>query len=172
MKKLLSVIAVTLIAAGSLHAQDKTVSSKPVSFSIGLDAGVPIGIAGDVYSFIIGGSLQGEYMAASDLGITLSAGYKSWSVKKDLQTTVGSNNFSFIPVLAGIKYYFTPVVYGSGQLGVTFSTESGGGSSFTYAPGVGFKVSKNVDVLAKYTGLSPKGGGSLNEVGVRLAYNF
>ena len=62
-------------------------------------------------------------------------------------------------------------MYGSGQLGISFSTESGGGSLFTYAPGIGFKVSKNFDILAKYTGMS-KNGNSLNEVGVRLAYGF
>jgi hypothetical protein len=64
------------------------------------------------------------------------------------------------------------MVYGSGQLGVTFSTEKDGGSAFTYAPGVGFQISENVDVLAKYTGMSVKDGGSINEIGVRLAYNF
>ncbi|MEO6454752.1 MAG: outer membrane beta-barrel protein [Ginsengibacter sp.] len=163
MKKLLSIIAVIMITATSLQAQSK----KP-TFSIGVDAGIPIGKAGDVYSFIIGGSLQGEYKVASELGLTLSAGYQSWQVKKNF----GGGSNGLVPVLAGIKYYFTPMVYGSGQLGISLSTESGGGSSFTYAPGIGFLISKNVDVLAKYTGLSVKGGGSLNEVGVRLAYNF
>lgn len=174
MKKLLSIIAVFMITAISVQAQDNmSSSSKPFMIGIGVDAGLPIGKAGDVYSFIIGGSLQGEYKVASDLGLTLNAGYKSWSVKKSLTGAGVSSTFGFVPILAGIKYYFTPAVYGSGQLGITFSTESGGGSAFTYAPGIGFQISKNFDILAKYTGMSAKGGGgTLSDVGVRLAYSF
>ena len=124
--------------------------SKP-AISIGVDAGIPTTKG---LSFVIGGSLQGDFKVASELALTLSAGYKSWQVK-------GGGSSGFVPVLGGIKYYFTPMVYGSGQLGITFSTESGGGSAFTYAPGIGFKVSDNFDILAKYTGMSVKGGGSL-----------
>ncbi len=76
MKKLLSIMAVVVITATSFNAEAQT-TSKPVRFGIGVDAGVPIGTAGDVYSLIIGGSLLGEYKVASDLGLTLSAGYKS-----------------------------------------------------------------------------------------------
>jgi hypothetical protein len=161
MKKLFFVVAITTLLAISASAQ--TSGSKP-AISIGVDAGIPTTTG---YSFVIGGSLQGDFHVASDLALTLSAGYKSWQVKKDF----GGGSTGFIPVLGGIKYYFTPIVYGSGQLGVSFSTESGGGSVFTYAPGIGFKVSNNFDILAKYTGMS-KNGTSLDEVGVRLAYAF
>ena len=162
-------MAVIVLTATSLRAQK---AAKPIMFSLGVDAGLPIGNAGDVYSFIIGGSLQGEYKAATELGITLNAGYKSWSVKKDLRYLTDKKSNGFIPVLAGIKYYFTPMVYGAGQLGVSFSTESNSGSLFTYTPGVGFQISPHFDVLVKYTGMSARGGGSLGEVGVRVAYGF
>ena len=92
--------------------------------------------------------------------------------------TVKGADFGLIPVLAGIKYSFTPQVYASAQLGVSFSTEKDGGSNFTYAPGIGYKFSENFDILAKYTGYSVKSSGSgskstsLNTGGIRLAYTF
>jgi hypothetical protein len=162
MKRLIFIVAISTIATISAKAQN---SSKPTTISIGVDAGIPTKKA---YSFVIGGSLQGDFKVAPELALTLSAGYKSWQVKDDF----GGGSVGLVPVLGGIKYYFTPIVYGSGQLGISFSTESGGGSNFTYAPGIGFKVSDNFDILAKYTGMAAKGGGSIDEVGVRLAYAF
>jgi hypothetical protein len=158
MKRLFFVLAITTIVGTSANAQ-----SKP-AISIGVDAGIPTTSG---YSFVIGGSLQGDFKVADELALTLSAGYKSWQIKKDF----GGGSAGLIPVLGGVKYYFTPIVYGSGQLGISFSTESGGGSAFTYAPGVGFKVSKNFDILAKYTGMSSNGINT-DEVGVRAAYAF
>jgi predicted porin len=74
-------------------------------------------------------------------------------------------------VLAGFKYDLTPQLYASAQLGVTFSDEKNSGSVFTYAPGLGYKFSENVDALLKYTGYS-KDGNSLSTVGLRIAYTF
>jgi hypothetical protein len=94
-------------------------------------------------------------------------GYLNFSGKK------GYASSGIVPAMAGIKYLFSESkVYLSGQLGVAFSTESGGGSNFTYAPGIGYNISENVDVNLKYTGYSFKGGGTGGVVGVRLAYSF
>ena len=157
MKRLFFVMAISTVSFTSVKAQD---NYKPV-FSIGVDAGIPTEKG---LSFVIGGSLQGDFKVASDLDLTANAGYKSWQAK-------GGGSTGFIPVLGGIKYYFAPEVYGSGQLGISFSTENGGGSWFTYAPGIGFKASPNFDILAKYTGMS-KNSINFNEIGVRLAYPF
>jgi hypothetical protein len=73
--------------------------------------------------------------------------------------------------LAGFKYHFTPKVYGSGQLGITLSIDSPGGSAFTYAPGIGFQVSHHIDVLARYETAS-NSGVTVGNIGVRLAYSF
>jgi len=70
-----------------------------------------------------------------------------------------------------VQYYFTPKIYGSAQLGESFFTQSGGGSKFTYAPGVGYKVTDKWDVLLKYTGYSGNGSNG-GTVGVRLGYAF
>lgn len=166
MKKLFFIAAFTAVSF-AVQAQDKT--TKPLKFSIGLEAALPLGDFGDVSSFGIGGSAQADYSIAEKLAITLNAGYISFSGKTFSGIKLPA--VGFIPVLAGIKYDLTPQLYGSAQLGVTFSDQSGGGSIFTYAPGLGYKFTENFDALLKYTGYSDKGG-TLNTVGLRIAYTF
>lgn len=183
MKKLFLIAALTAVSFAGFSQDDA--AAKPLSFSIGLEAALPIGDFADFSSFGIGGSAQADYMVAPSVAITLNAGYVSYAAKSvKVPTGVdGSGNIIYsnvkgdalglIPVLAGIKYWFTPMVYGSGQLGLSFASGKGNsGSNFTYAPGIGVKFS-NIDLLLKYVGISAKGGGgSLNAIGLRAAYNF
>jgi hypothetical protein len=174
MKKLFLVLIIALTVA-SVNAQDKVMSSgSSIQFSIGVEPSLPIGDFNDIgYNFGIGGSLQGEYKAAPDFGITLNAGYLNYSGKTNVLGSEIKFNTGLVPVMAGFKYYFTPKVYGHGQLGVSIFTDSGSGTYFTYSPGVGFYLSNNIDLLLKYVGISGgKGGGNLNSIGARLAYNF
>lgn len=174
MKRLLFAFAAIMLTATAANAQEKTsMSAKPVIFSIGVEPSLPIGKFGDAYSFGIGGSLQAEYKVAEDLGLTLNAGYINYSGKDYTigNTTYKGGSSGIVPVMAGAKYYFSPKVYGHGQLGVGIGTSKGATSSFAYSPGVGFMLSRNFDVLFKYVGYSQKGGSS-NTIGARLAYNF
>jgi phosphate-selective porin len=183
MKKVILSLAV-IAATISANAQTK-VSSSPIKISVGVEAVAPFGDFAKTSKFGIGGSIQGDYNVDPTLAITLNAGYIDFLGKDQTITYPGVGNvtvkhadFGLIPVLAGIKYSFTPQLYGSAQLGVSFSTEKNGGSNFTYAPGIGYKFSDNFDILAKYTGYSVKSSGSgngsssLNTAGVRLAYTF
>src|SRR5450432_2346502 len=162
MKKLIFAIAVMAISALGAHAQDVT---KKIVISVGVEGGFPVGSAGlgDVYSFAIGGSLQAEYIVSPDFGLTLKAGYLDYLAKG------GLGDIGFIPVLVGFRYHFTPKVYASAQLGISFPTLNGGGSFFTYAPGIGFQLSRHVDLLARYEAAS-KSGFTYGNVGARLAY--
>jgi hypothetical protein len=173
MKKLFFIAALTA-ASFTTFAQDDKASDKPLSFSVGVEASLPFGDYGDVYSFGIGGSVQGDYKLSSDLAVTLNAGYISYagkSVTYPIIGTIKADALGLVPVLAGIKYWFSPNIYGSGQLGLTFATGKGNsGSNFTYVPGVGFKVSQ-FDFLLKYTGMSTEGS-SFSAIGLRAAYNF
>lgn len=166
MKKLFFISALTAVSFAG-NAQNQT--GKPLKFSIGLEAALPLGTFADDFSFGIGGSAQADYSVAEKLALTLNAGYISFSGK----TISGykTPSIGLIPVLAGFKYDLTPQLYGSAQLGVTFSDQKGAGSIFTYAPGLGYKFTENFDALLKYTGYSDKGGTS-STVGLRIAYTF
>ena len=155
MKKAIFTLAIAALAL-TAGAQDKGGSDKSFKPSIGLEAGLSTGSR-----LNIGASLQGEFSAAENIGVTLNAGYL-YTLKKDF---IPSS--SLIPVLGGVKYYFSEQFFGHAQAGMTFF--KGGGSAFTYSPGLGYQVSENFDITAKYLGFS-KGGGSY--FGLRAAYSF
>jgi len=171
MKKVILSLAIVALATLSASAQKKNQEMKSLRLSVGVDAGLPIADAGDVYSFVIGGDVQAEYAATSELGLTLSAGVSSWSIKSDF----GGGSTTSIPVLAGGRYYFSNrKAYINGQLGVTIFTAKGGGSStsaFTYAPGVGYYLTDNIDAMLKYQAAT-KDGSSISQIALRVAYNF
>ncbi len=158
MKKVILSLAIAMIASLGAKAQAK--------FGIGLDGQLPIGNFGDFHNFGFGGSLKVNYTIDPMLDLTGSAGYISFGGKNNI------SNADIIPVLAGIEVKFgQSMVYGSAQLGAGFGTKSGSKTAFTYAPGIGYKFSPNLDLLAKYTGYSAKGGTN-NTIGLRLGYTF
>ncbi len=169
MKKLTLSLAVMAISFCATAQK----SEQPLKFSVGVEAGLPVGDFKTTSKFGIGGSLQGEYAAAETVGITLSAGYLSFGGKTvDLGEGISGKlpSTSVVPVLAGAKIYFAEKVYGHAQVGMSFFN-NGLGSAFTYSPGIGVKASDNIDVLVKYQAAS-KNGGTLSFIGLRLAYNF
>jgi len=80
MKKVFLALTIVTLLIASVNAQKGT-SATPIIFSFGLEPAIPIGNFQDIYSFGIGGSLQGEYNPADDLGLTLNVGYISYSGK-------------------------------------------------------------------------------------------
>lgn len=158
-------------------------NAKPLRFSAGLEAAMPFGDFADMSSFGIGGTVQANYALDSKLSLTFNTGYIYYSGKAtttrisvpgfpDFVVESPKVNIGMIPVLAGIEYNFTPNVFASGQLGLTFGSGNATGSNFTYAPGIGYRFTENISALVKYTGMSSKGGGSLSSAGVRIAYTF
>jgi opacity protein-like surface antigen len=171
-KTLLILLLSAMYVTGNAQSKARRTASYSNSankgiFSLGLEAGLPVGDNGKVYSSILGGSLQYEIKPDADLGITFSVGYLNYHLK----SSYGGGSVGFVPLLAGVKYYFTPRVFLHPQLGAAIGTASKQGTSFAYALGLGYKLSRNVDAEIKYMGLSRKAG-SLDDVGVRLAYNF
>lgn len=173
MKKTLLIVLLSVMYV-SVFAQSKAKRTAAYStsanrgiFSLGLEAGLPVGENGKVYSSIIGGSLQYEIKPATDLGITFNGGYLSYNYK----SLYGGGSVGFVPLLAGVKYYFDPRIFLHAQLGAAIGTASKQGTSFAYALGLGYKLSRNIDAELKYMGISNKGG-SIEDVGLRIAYNF
>lgn len=177
MKKILSSIALIIVAV-SVNAQSSR--AKSTSFSLGLEGAVPMGKFNDEgYNFGIGGSVQLEHKVAPDLGLALYAGYINHANTK----TSFKYHFTAIPVMGGIKYWFSPKVYAQGLLGAAFNGQkpsnttgqSYSSTGFAYSPALGFLLSKNIDFLVKYFGNNIKIGNTdytRSSVGARLAYNF
>lgn len=174
MKKILLALFVLGVTACSSFAQttkSSSSSSDAGKFSIGVDAGLPMGDAKNVYNFAIGGSLKYDMPIGTGAFVNLSAGYESFMVKSALKDLGASSSSGFVPVKVGLKYYFEGQgFYGEGQLGVAFSTESGGGKFFAYAPGVGYTLDGGFDIGVRYEAWSHNG--TISQIALRLAYGF
>ncbi len=170
MKKLFSLVVVlVMMCAVTNHAQDK------FHLGVGPFIGIPMGSFGDVTSIGFGGLAQGELEFTPKVVGTGQIGYILFSGKSVTESgyTFDYGDWSAIPVLAGVKYYFQPNFYGEAQLGLNFvsytttvptynfftgtttTTEvSASETEFGYGFGVGYEVpvgSKNsIDFFAKF----------------------
>jgi len=165
MKTKLFMFAVLVALTLSVYAQ--STDEKPFKIGVGALIGLPVGDMADFASLAFGFDALCEYAVAPEFAVTLSAGYLDWAKKSGLSGV----KFGLIPVLVGAKYYFAEKIYGSAQLGISFSTTSGGGSAFTFAPGVGMKLTDNIDLLLKYQSAS-KNGGNTSFIGLRAGISF
>jgi len=166
---------------------------KSFIWSIGLEPSMPVGHFHDLAKFGFGGSLQGEFKASRNVGITLNAGYIAYSGKT--VDTVSYPNFKYWPVMGGLKVYMGKA-YLHGQAGPGFG-EQGLGTSFWYGAGIGVNFTKKIDAEFRYAGWkqnhvnstgegsssgvyggtggsggAPGYGGHYSTLGVRLAVNF
>lgn len=165
MKTKLFMFAVLVALTLSCNAQ--STDEKPFKIGVGALIGLPVGDIADFASLAFGFDALCEYAVAPEFAVTLSAGYLDWAKKSGFSGV----KFGLIPVLVGAKYYFAEKIYGSAQLGISFSTTSGGGSAFTFAPGVGMKLTDNIDLLLKYQSAS-KNGGNTSFIGLRAGISF
>jgi Outer membrane protein beta-barrel domain len=173
MKKTILFIAIIGISTAAF-AQKKEDDFQKLKLSVGVEAALPLGDFGKSSSFGIGGTAQADYKVTDDLGLNINAGYISFLPKSItvLGVTSKGKAVGYIPILGGIRYYFGEQVFALAQLGVTIATASGTSTSlFTYAPGIGYKFSDNVDAALKYTCYS-KDNVNSSTIGLRVAYTF
>ncbi|OOQ60984.1 hypothetical protein [Mucilaginibacter pedocola] len=173
MKKVLFVL--TALCGLSLGAFAQS-SSEGGKWNIGLDAGLPLGSLHDLYSTAIGASIKYEHPVATSTFITGSAGYQRFFIKGDVKDAlkavgVDKSGVGLIPVKAGLKHYFNEGFFAEAQAGAAFSTESGGSTSFVYAPGVGYTFSGGFEAGLRYEGFSQDGSNS-GMAALRLGYRF
>lgn len=176
MKKIKLLIAfITLLAAGNLQAQRGVFGIGP-SFSIGVEAGIPVADLSTFNNLGIGGSAKLGVPLFDGGDVTLSAGYISFSGKNAPIGKYAALNL--IPIKAGLRFKLANSVYGEPQLGYTSYKRSGasdGSGAFTYAANLGFLLSRNFDLAARYENASKSSNGqnlNLSHIGLRLAYNF
>lgn len=163
MKKVLFTLALA-IAAFAVNAQDKA-PAKKFTFGGGANLGFVVGDYSTFFSLAYGADIQGEYAASENLGLTVSAGYVNFVAKSGFGSGDG-----IIPLLGGARYYFNDKFFASAQAGVSFAT-GGGGTWFTYVPGIGYKINEKLDLTAKYQAAT-KDGVNLSFAGIRVGYKF
>jgi hypothetical protein len=196
MKSSLKIATLVLAFAGlsfAAKAQTTTTSTSTttksgIRYSIGVDAGIPIGDFKDAYKWNLGGSVQADIPVASQLFVTVNAGYNNVFGKKDLGGIAGADvpNFQLIPVKAGLKFFPIQNFYVQGEAGAAFllnkkDTGNDKSTAFVYAPqiGVQFPVSASgnfIDAGIRYEATTKYSSDFDNSkaqfLGVRVAYGF
>jgi hypothetical protein len=178
----ISILSLALAALSlGVSAQTTKSADNGVRLSIGAEAGIPVGDYNNAYNANVGGSLQADIPVASQLFVTVNAGYNTF-----LGKTVNGfslTNIQLIPAKAGLKYFATPNFYVQAEAGASFvanKNDVGATNStlFTYAPQVGYLFplgGKNfIDAGVRYEGNTPlvTNGSNLGFVGLRVAYAF
>ncbi len=160
-----------------------TAQKGDIHIGAGIDIGLPIGNFGEGYGIGFGASAKGLY-GISDAGqVTLTLGFLRFGMKDGSDLVSGST--ALIPFLPGYRHRFGNL-YAEGQLGLTVVRTSikfkdndfglgglAGSSSQTnlgYGIGGGYLMG-NWDLGLRFQGVSGSGG-SLDLVGLKVAYNF
>jgi hypothetical protein len=163
-----------------------TTTSSGVRYSIGVDAGIPTGSFNNAYKWNLGGSVQADIPIASQLFVTVNAGYNNVFGEKNVgSTNVNVPNIQLLPVKAGLKYFPISNFYVQGEAGAAFLLNktdffNDKSTAFVYAPQVGvqFPVSGSsfIDAGVRYEATtkysSAFNNSKVNFFGVRVAYGF
>jgi hypothetical protein len=193
MKSTLKIATLVLAFAGlsfAAKAQTTTTSTTTTSggirYSIGVDAGIPVGDLKHTHSWNLGGSVQADIPVANQLFVTVNAGYNNIFGKKDIDGSgVDGTDIKLLPVKAGLKFFPVQNFYVQGEAGAAFllnsnDTYNDKSVAFVYAPQVGvqFPISANgnfIDAGIRYeatTKFNKLDNSKPSFLGVRVAYGF
>lgn len=169
MKKLFLLVAL----AGSFFSASAQIEPMRTRYGIALEAGLPVGKAGDVYDLAIGGSLFLEYPVSPSFNVTGSAGYTNLTIKEEVSWL--GDNPSFVPLKVGGKLSFLNNFFAQAEVGAAIAATEGRSTAAIIAPGVGlsYPVSgrTNFEAGVRYESWTADGG-SVDQVAFRAALKF
>jgi hypothetical protein len=160
MKSLLVTLLIAVSLVGFTSAQPK------MSIGAGAVVALPMGTFGDIAGTGFGATGAFEISFMPQLVGIGQIGYISWGGKDFGEFSYG---YSAVPLLFGVKYYFTPTVpfYGTASLGFHFLnanaefkgiggfgafSASGSSTEFTFVLGAGYEVPVSPKVSLDFTG--------------------
>jgi hypothetical protein len=170
MNKTTKFLATAAAGVALFFSTNVNAQSSP-KFGIGLNVGVP---TRNSYGLAIGGDLRYQFDVAKQLSIPLTAGYTRFMGAEIGNTGKDAPDYAYVPVKAGLKYFFNDSgsgAYGLAEAGAGFETGSGGSTQFIYSPALGYAWSNGLDLSAKYEGFNHSGFNT-GYFGLRLAYGF
>lgn len=155
-------------------------------FSVGVEVAIPMGDFSDLTNFGIGGALQYELGITGNIALNVGAGAIFYT------TDVDGFSFFHVPIQVGARYYLQQQQEGfyiGAKLGthvavakmdevsvggvtvMEASTDSD--ATFSFAPEIGYYLTKNISLGARYQIISGKDGGkSSSYLGIGAMLNF
>ena len=185
MKKVTNLVAAAAVAVAIFFgssAKAQSITPDQFRFGVGVESGIVTGDAHNVSNLYLGGTARLQYGLSKTVALTLTSGYYNFFGKDEPGTSEKYQSLGMVPIKAGIKYFFVPSFYLSGEAGIGIETKafayqgepddlaSQTNTKLLLSPGVGW-ASKHWDVGVRYENYS---GQSVNYgvVGLRLAYGF
>ncbi len=168
MKKLLLTIAV--IAFGL------TATAQKGQFNAGGYIGLPIGDAGDAYSFSYGAEVNYLFELSDKFQVGPSFSYQQY-LGSDSIDVLGISipqdvpNVAFLPIAAAARYSISEKFSVGADLGFAIGVDAGNDGGFYYRPMVGYQVFDKVTLQLTYSGISVEGG-SVANIGLGAVYSF
>jgi hypothetical protein len=102
------------------------------------------------------------------LGLTGSAGFIHFNGKTSSSDGISHRGINAIPIRAGLKYRFVPLLYTKLEGGIV-KFPNGAASGFIISPGIGLRF-LGLDVQAKYEAWLKEN--NTNFWGLKIGYNF
>lgn len=167
MKKLI-LSAMAVCAFGFASAQEG-------GFKAGINVGMPMGDAGDLYSFTVGAEVAYMWPISDEFQVGASVGYLTFMGGEDVDLGFGLSytveDAAFLPIAATAQYSFTENIFAGVDLGYAMGmAPSGMDGGIYYQPKVGYQTEK-FEIYAGYKGISVEGG-SFSSVGLGFNYKF
>lgn len=128
-------------------------------FGVGLSGGFPTD--SKTYDFALGGDARLQYDLTRKASLMLTTGYTHIFGKDE--------DFGYVPVKGGFKYFVGESVYLAGEAGVAVATKGNNNAEFLWAPSIGW-ANDVIDISIRYEDI--KEFNNFDQVALRLAYGF
>ncbi len=146
------------------------------NFKAGLNAGLPVGDAGDVSSFSLGLDLA-YHIGASEL---LDVGFATGFINAFGDTTTLSGggvsvetefeDFQFLPAAASIRLYPTYEFKFGADVGYAVGINEGNDGGFYLRPLIGYNITGNTELNVSYINISNDGSFSIATLGILFLF--
>ena len=169
MKKYWLLLLFSPFIGSALKAQERTTKA----FSIGPELNL---LQRSAYNIGYGVSGKFELPITGTVSLAVSAGINQFHRKSFLIGSASQGNDTFIPLKAGIRYYFDPHFYTEGELGTVIDHNNGYNQNlFAYAVGTGILLplkqsNKNmIDIGFRFEDWAKN---RAQQFAIRVAYRF
>ncbi|AYL96498.1 hypothetical protein [Mucilaginibacter celer] len=175
--KLLSKLTAAVLVMGALFfantAKAQTTPANAFRLGLGIETGVPTGLARLGSTFTLGGTARLQYGISNDFAATFTVGGYHFFPKKIPGSDKRYGSYGEIPIKFGFKEFFVPNVYFGGEAGIAYEKleEGWGPHRLDLSPGLGY-ANKTWDVSIRYENFSGADQPRFGMVGLRLAYGF
>lgn len=151
MKKLMLLTAIVVFGLSTVNGQN---------FNVGINAGLPVGDAGDLSSFslILDANYLWQVSEQFDAGISTGFSHSFGKEESFEGITFDYGDFSFIPIAAAARFNASEKFTLGADLGYAIGVNDGNDGGFYYAPKVQYGVTNAMDIVLAYRGVSADGG--------------